>query len=143
MPTYRIVEVDGEEEADTLKELHALTFFKEAVQANYEHGHWWVAYTDEKEPVAFAGIVPSILGFNTGYLKRVGVLPEHRGNGLHRRLTRVREARAKKNGWARVVTDTTDNPNSANNLIKAGYLMFKPKYPWAFENSLYWQKTIQ
>lgn len=143
--TYRIREVDGEDEdiADTLHELHTLCFLGEAPTVKYDHGYWWLAYCDKK-PVAFAGITPSQLGFNTGYLKRVGVLPAHRGRGLHARLTRVRESKAKRLGWSRIVTDTTDNPASANNLFKAGYKMYTPKYGgWAFDRSLYWTKTIQ
>lgn len=143
--SYRIAEVDGgdPENVDVLKELHTLCFFNEAKQPDYENGYWWLAYADNKEPIGFAGMTPSILGFNCGYLKRAGVLPgEHRGKGLQQRLIRVRVAKAKRLGWLRLVTDCTDNPHSANNLYKAGFKMFKPTYPWAFENSLYWTKTI-
>lgn len=139
--SYRIREVDGGENADILADLHTICFQDEAAQADYEVGYWWLAYF-EKEPVAFAGVTPSVLGFNTGYLKRVGVLPEHRGAGLQKRLIRVREAKAKKQGWSRLVTDCTDNPASANSLYKAGYKMFAPTWPWAFPQSLYWQKNL-
>lgn len=139
--SYRIREIDGSDNDDILTELHSLCFGGEAPQAEYDHGHWWLAF-DGKEPVAFAGLTPSQLGFNCGYLKRCGILPEHRGQGLQRRLIRVREARAKKNGWGRIVTDCTDNPHSANNLFKAGYKMFTPKYGWFREATLYWTKTI-
>lgn len=139
--SYKIREVDGGDNADILADLHKTCFEDAADQANYENGFWWLAYY-EKEPIAFAGITPSDLGHNIGYLKRVGVLPEHRGSGLQKRLIRVREAKAKRNGWYRIVTDCTDNPASANSLFKAGYKMFAPTYPWAFENSLYWTKTI-
>jgi GNAT superfamily N-acetyltransferase len=138
---YRISEVDGDENSDVLQELHTICFGLTADQADYGHGHWWLAHYD-KEPVAFAGIVPSALGFNTGYLKRAGVIPEHRGVGLQKRLIRVREARARKNGWSKIVTDCTDNPASANSLYASGFKMFKPRYGWAFDNSLYWYKTI-
>lgn len=139
--SYRIREVDGEENADILTDLHTSCFGESAEQAEYDNGSWWLAYF-EKEPIAFAGLVPSTLGLDTGYLKRVGVLEEHRGQGLQKRLIRVRESRAKRNGWVRLVTDCTDNPASANSLYAAGFKMFKPKYVWAFDNSLYWQKRI-
>lgn len=140
--SYRIREVEAtEENIDTLKALHQLTFFGDAPQPEFENGYWWLAYYD-KEPIGFAGITPSVLGFNCGYLKRSGVLRTHRGQGLQRKLIRVREARAKRNGWTRIITDTTDNPASANNLYAAGYKMFTPKHCWALPTSLYWTKTI-
>jgi GNAT superfamily N-acetyltransferase len=139
--SYKIREIDGGDNADILADIHKTCFKDTAKQVDYEQGYWWLAYND-KEPVAFAGITPSTLGFNTGYLKRVGVLPEHRGQGLQKRLIRVREARAKKQGWSRIVTDCTDNPASANSLYKAGYKMFTPTWPWAFDNSLYWTKNL-
>lgn len=140
--SYTIRQVDGEDNADILAALHQLTFFDSAPQPDYEKGFWWLAHLG-KEAVAFIGILPSILGFNTGYFTRVGVLPSHRGHSLQAKLMRAMEAKAKRQGWQRIVTDTTDNIPSANNIIAAGYRLFRPKYPWSFENSLYWTKTIQ
>ena len=139
---YRIREIDGGDNADILTELHSQCFGSEAPQADYDIGHWWLAYY-EKEPIGFAGLTPSQFTSYCGYLKRAGVLPEHRGHGLQRRLVRVRESRARKNGWSRIVTDCTDNPASANNLFKAGYRMFTPKAPWFRESTLYWIKSIE
>lgn len=140
--SYRIREVDGGEYADVLTELHEACFDGTAAQPDYDAGHWWLAYDERKEAIGFAGITPSSLDEYTGYLKRAGVLEEHRGHGLQKRLIRVREARAKKNGWLRIVTDCTDNPNSANNLYRAGYRMLRPHYGWAFSDTLYWTKTL-
>ena len=139
--TYRIREIDGPKHSDILAKLHQRTFGDSAEQPDVSRGHWWLVYY-EKEPIAFAGLTPSQLGFNCGYLKRVGVLPAHRGNGLQRRLVRVREARARRNGWKRVITDTTENVPSANSLIRAGYRMFRPTHGWAFNDTLYWTKTL-
>lgn len=140
--SYKIREIDGGDNADILADLHNICFYdKEAPQADYEVGYWWLCYF-EKEPMGFAGITPSVLGTTTGYLKRVGVVPEHTGHGLQKRLIRVREAKARKVGWTRIVTDCTDNPASANSLYKAGYKMFTPHCPWAFDNSLYWTKNL-
>jgi GNAT superfamily N-acetyltransferase len=138
--SYTIREVDGVDNDDILTELHG-KFFHESVLVDFGIGYWWLAYY-EKEPIAFAGLSPSQLGFNCGYLKRCGVLPEHQGNGLQRRLIRVRESKAKRLGWARLVTDTTDNPQSSNSLYRAGFKMFAPAWPWAFDNTLYWTKTL-
>jgi GNAT superfamily N-acetyltransferase len=140
---YRIREVDGLDDdiADTLTELHRLTFFSGACIPKFEHGNWWlVSY--ENMPVAFAGVVSSTHASNAGYFCRVGVLRKHVGNGLQVRLMRTMEARARRNGWTRVVSDTTDNLVSANNFIRAGYRLYQPRLPWAFPNTLYWRKFI-
>lgn len=142
---YAAREVDGgdDEIADDLACIHALTFGESAPLPDTSVGHWWLVYfMRDPMPVAFAGLTPSSLGKGVGYFKRAGVLAGHHGRGLQRRLIRVRLNRARLNGWQRVVTDTTDNPRSANNLADAGFRMFAPAHPWAFPQSLYWSKTL-
>jgi GNAT superfamily N-acetyltransferase len=78
----------------------------------------------------------------TGYLIRAGVLRKHRGQGLQRRFVRVREARARKNGWTSMVTDTTGATTSSNNLIRCGYRIFVPKRPWFAPETIYWSKQL-
>jgi hypothetical protein len=140
---YRIREVDGQDDevADTLAELHRLTFFNGAPLPDFGTGQWWLA-RHGSAPVAFAGLVPSTHAGNAGYICRVGVLKKHCGRRLQRRLMRAMEARARHNGWMCVVSDTTDNPASANNFIRAGYRLYLPQYPWAYSNTLYWRKSI-
>ena len=140
---YRIREVDAQDEdiADTLTELHRLTFFDSACIPEFDQGHWWLAFHGNG-PVAFAGVVPSTRACNAGYFCRVGVLRRHRGAALQLRLMRATEARARHNGWGCVVSDTTDNLASANNFIRAGYRLYRPQTPWAWPNSLYWRKCL-
>ena len=141
---YRIRAVDGydDEIADTLAELHRLTFFDAASVPKFDQGYWWLAF-HKLESVAFAGIVPSTHICNAGYFCRVGVLSEHWGHRLQLRLMRVLEARARLNGWRWIVSDTTDNLSSANNFIRAGYHLFEPKDPWGWPQTLYWRKVIK
>jgi hypothetical protein len=143
-PMYRIREVDGHEEeiADTLADLHRLTFFDGASIPEFDQGHWWLAF-HETIPVGFAGVVPSTRAYNAGYFCRVGVLKKHCGNALQLRLMRALESRARHNGWCCIVSDTTDNLASANNFIRAGYRLYQPQYPWAWPNTLYWRKSIR
>jgi GNAT superfamily N-acetyltransferase len=140
---YRIREVDGQDEevAETLAELHRITFFDSARIPEFEYGHWWLAF-HEKLPIAFAGLVPSTHVCNAGYFCRVGVMRRHCGRGLQLRLMRALESRARTNGWNAVVSDTTDNVASANNFIQAGYRMYRPQHPWAWPSTLYWRKCI-
>ena len=140
---FRIREADGSDDdvAEVLTDLHGLTFFDGAPVPKFEQGHWWLAHC-EMRPIAFAGIIPSTHVCNAGYFCRVGVLRKHWGRGLQLRLMRVLEARARRNGWCSVVSDTTANVSSANNFIRAGYQLYQPQIPWAWPSSLYWRKLI-
>jgi hypothetical protein len=140
---YRIREVDGHEDeiAETLADLHRLTFFDGAPIPEFDWGHWWLAY-HEGLPVAFAGVMPSTYVRNAGYFARVGVLEKHCGRRLQLCLMRVLESRARHIGWSSLVSDTTDNLVSANNFIRAGYRLYQPQFPWAYPHTLYWWKSI-
>lgn len=118
---YRIREVDSHDDdvADTLTDLHSLTFFDSASIPDFEDGHWWLAFHDGN-PVESAGVIPSTRVRNAGYFSRVGVLKRHCGRGLQLRFMRAMELRARGNGRNCVVSDTTDNVASANNFIRAG-----------------------
>jgi GNAT superfamily N-acetyltransferase len=106
------------------------------------YGHWWIAY-DGELPVAFAGVCQSYRWADTGYLCRAGVIRSHRGQGIQRRLVRVRELKGKRLGWNWLVTDTAPwNMPSANSLIGCGFRMFRPSRPWGIEGALYWRKRI-
>ena len=107
-----------------------------------DHGQWWVAYTEAEKPVAFGGLVRSMVWTDTGYLCRSGVLDEYTGHGLQKRLIQARIKQAKKLGWNWVITDTTDNPASANSLINSGFKIYTPGNPWSFRNAIYWKYKI-
>ena len=141
---YRIREVEATDEdvADTLTELHRSTFLDSAPVPAFDDGHWWLAFRGNT-PVAFAGVVPSTHVSGAGYFSRVGVLGKHCGHGLQLRLMRAMEARARENGWDSIISDTTDNVRSANNLIRGGYRLFIPAHPWAWANTLYWRKDMK
>jgi GNAT superfamily N-acetyltransferase len=140
---YRIREVDGYDEdvAETLGELHRLTFFQSASVPAFDWGHWWLAYA-QRSPVGFAGLVPTTDLKNAGYFCRVGVLREHCGRSLQLRFMRALELRARSHGWDYIVSDTTDNLPSANNFIRAGYHLHRPDNPWGWPNTLYWRKLL-
>ena len=144
--TYSIKAVDvlnNEEAAHDIKELHKLTFADTAPLPDLENApiQWWLVYADNVA-VSFAGMQRAVRHFNAGYLVRSGVIHDHRGNGLQRRLLRVRETAARKRGWETLVTDTTGSVASSNNLIAAGYRIYEPEWPWAFTNTIYWRKKL-
>lgn len=144
---YRVREVDASDEeiSDIIHDFNNTAHPKFPVLKEEElegpNCYWWLAYLGN-EPVAFAGVVPSRLYPNAGYLKRSGVLPAHRGHGLQLRFFRAREAKARKIGWTALVSETVlENIHSANNFIRAGYRMFEPKERWA-RDSIYWRKVL-
>lgn len=101
-------------------------------------GAWWYAEVNG-ELAGYAGVVPSKQWADCGYMNRAGVLPEHRGKGLQKRLIRTRQAYARRVGWRWLVTDTRDNPASSNSLIACGFRLYTPSSPWALKDSLYWR----
>lgn len=106
-----------------------------------ESGWWHIAYAG-KQPVGFSGMVPSVRWTDCVYLCRAGVLDEYQGQGLQKRLIRVRLKTAKKLGYKWAVTDTYENPASANSLIAVGFKTFKPTFPWAGEGAIHWRKAL-
>ena len=106
-------------------------------------GHWYVVYTQDNEAVGFGGVVPSSRWADTMYLCRAGITRAHQGQGLQKRLIRERIKVAKALGMNWVITDTNENPASANNLIAMGFKMFEPSEPWGFKTALYWKYRIK
>jgi GNAT superfamily N-acetyltransferase len=106
-----------------------------------EKGAVWIGY-DGKQPAAFCMIEQSKQWGDTAYLSRSGVLPFWRGRGLQKRMLTIREMWARRRGYVWLISDTTENPASANSLAKRGYQMFQPSNPWANEVSIYWRKKL-
>jgi hypothetical protein len=105
------------------------------------NGWWWVAYLKD-EACAFACLMPSASWEDTVYLARAGVIMHHEGNGLQKKLIRARCKFARQLGKVWAVSDTTDNPASANSLIAEGFRMFEPSKPWGAERTIYWRKSL-
>jgi hypothetical protein len=111
------------------------------VPEDTSNGFWWIAY-DVELPVGFASVRRSTSFTQTGYLSRAGVIYSHRGQGLQSRFIRVRQAKAVSLGWTHLITDTLNNPASANSLIRCGFKSYLPRKPWAADGAAYWIKRI-
>jgi GNAT superfamily N-acetyltransferase len=135
----RAVDATDLEIAEEIQEMHRVCFGYAADLTDF--GFWWIGY-DKDEPVCFAGLWKSQQYENAGYLCRAGVMPPYRGLGLQRRLLTVRERKARALGWSQLVTDTTDNPPSANNVIRAGFVTFLPVNRWGPSGAVYWTKSL-
>lgn len=139
---YKIVRVNLDD-ADTcakIKALHKRCFPSDEV-LEPDSGYWWVV-KNKTDIVGFCAMRRSTRWADTGYLWRAAVHPAHRGRGLQRRMILVRERMARRLGWNYLISDTNQNPQSANNLIKAGYRMYDPSWPYAFETTCYWKKAL-
>ena len=112
------------------------------VPMDVDRGHWWLAYTEDDKPVAFAGLVRSAQWIDAGYMCRSGVLPKYQGHGLQKRLIHARIKKARTLNWKWLLTDTTDNPASSNSLMALGFRLYIPSIPWGLKNSLYWRLDV-
>jgi RimJ/RimL family protein N-acetyltransferase len=105
---------------------------------------WWVVWCGE-QPVGYAGLRPCMADVNRGigFFNRAGVVAEHRGNGLQKRLIRAREAGARALGLREVVTYVASwNCASINSLIACGYKTYSPAVKWA-GRSVYLFKSLK
>lgn len=105
-------------------------------------GSWFVAFSPKDGPVGFAGMVPSAQFSDCVYLCRAGVKEAHRGHGLQKKLIYIRLKRARIMGMNWAVTDTYDNPASANSLISTGFRVYDPSKPWGMDGATYWRKKL-
>jgi len=106
-------------------------------------GFWWTVTSSSGDPVAFAGLVYSSRWSDCGYLCRSGVVPSSRGQGIQKKLIRVRIRQAKAVGMNWLVTDTYHNPASSNSLISCGFKLFDPSVPWGAKGTLYWRLKLE
>lgn len=105
---------------------------------------WWLAVDSGGDSAGFCGVRPDHEG-GWGYLIRAGVCPDARGQGLQRRMIRTRLTWLRRHSKIkRAITDTIpENIASSNNLIKCGFLLYHPAYPWVgTEGVLYWMRKI-
>jgi GNAT superfamily N-acetyltransferase len=134
------VDIRKESIQDKLSALQKICLpYDQPIDTNF--GSWWIASEGGRD-IGFAGLVRSVSWTDCGYLCRAGVVPVARGQGLQKQFIRVRIRQAKALGWRWVVTDTTDNPASANSLIATGFKLFQPTKPWGFKNTLYWRRKL-
>lgn len=105
---------------------------------------WWLGRGQDGTPVAFAGArVLTHPNRGLGFLSLAGVLPSARGQGMQRRLIRVRIAWARALGLSGLVTYTSpDNVISANNLISCGFRLYRPQEPWGLASGIYLARRL-
>ena len=148
---FVVREVDGKAERALLFRLQREALpFDAPISSNT--GWWWIAYEGDK-PVAFASMDESVRWSDCVYLSRCGVLqaesasasnaPEAaRGHGLQTRLIRARLRKARSLGMCWAITDTYENPESGNSLIRCGFRLYQPTRPWGADGVNYWRRGL-
>lgn len=108
---------------------------------SFTNGWWWLVY-DGHKVIAFAGL-NGVKSWNEAlYLSRCGVDKAYRGQGLQKRLIKIRERKARKLGIKHLITSTYYRLISANNLINCGFRLYQPENEWLAKGSLYWKKDL-
>ena len=92
---------------------------------------WWLVKVGDF-PIGYAGLKPLPYEKDVGFLCRAGILSNYRGQGLQRKLIKLRIKEAQKLGLKQLVTyTTTDNYASITNLLNQGFRFYSPENPWA------------
>ena len=105
-------------------------------------GYWWIVYTEHNKAIGFAGMKQSNQFADCVFFHRAGIDWLHQGNGLQKRLIKARIHKAKQMGFNWAVSDTTNNPASANSLIHCGFKMYEPSKPWGWTHTCYWRLKL-
>lgn len=118
--------------------------FPDDYRVNLADALWWIVWKG-REAVGYAGLRPCKNPCNNGvgFLNRVGIVPDHRGNGLQKRLIRVREAAARRIGLTELVTYCVPwNSASINSLVACGYRFYRPHTKYGGAGAIYLRKRI-
>lgn len=103
----------------------------------------WLVSDGDQRAVAYAVLSQFHDLSGVGYLSRAAVMPKHRGNGLQAWLIDARERKARERGYNVLLSNcNVENASSANNLIEAGFEMFRPVELWDGAAGLYFRKVL-
>ncbi len=142
---YTVQAARTDKQLEAIADLHMELFNGGARSVpDLQSGHWWLVH-HAGQSVAFAGLDSVTSGGrdHAAYLCRSGVLWDHQGNGLQKRLIRLRMTKARQLGWEWIISDTlANNYASANSLISCGFKLFKPPRKWGERGSLYWRRPL-
>ena len=122
--------------------IHELTDMTTEVWDEREGSVHWVAWDETDEPAGFCSA--NMIAEGMCYFTNAGVLEEHRGSGLQKRLIKVRLQWAKKNGAVDVVTYTMlHNYPSIINLLKCGFRFYRPEREWVGPEVHYFIRSFE
>lgn len=126
------------EDMDELKRLDSVCF-PNCGDEFTPNRKWWIV-RNGKKIVAYAG---AAYADGVCIFVRAWVGARYRKQGIHHKLIAARMRHAKRLECYRAVTYTVkDNTQSANNLVRRGFLLYTPSYVWAGREQLYFFKDI-
>lgn len=138
MSEFKIRQVKNEAEVARL----FLDLFPDDDLELYKKEKHWLVYQG-KRPVGFCSVMPGYLESDTVFLSKAGLLGCARGQGLHKRMIRVRLNWCKKNGYKFAVTYVhRHNGKSAYNLCACGFKVYTPASEWAGKEFIYFLKVL-
>jgi predicted GNAT family acetyltransferase len=95
-----------------------------------ERSRAWIVKNSKGEPSGFCTM--RMLDDKIAFMDRGGILDEHRGKGIHKKLIKVRERYARSQGYKTVITYVmADNYASLFTLVRQDYKMYTPDYAYA------------
>jgi len=135
---------------DIIQSLSTLLFGSDTSPETPDMGNeYWVLWDDEGEPAGFCTVRPLLrTSFepnweSTVILNQAGILPHARGRGLQRRMVRQRLQWARANEFTRAVSYVDlDRIASQRNLVRSGFLPYRPEYLWAGDDVVYFERLI-
>jgi GNAT superfamily N-acetyltransferase len=108
--------------------LNNLIFPCDPLEIDEKSRAWLVSHKDK--PAGFCTM--RMLDDGIAFMDRGGILDEHRGNGIHKRLIKVRERYARSQQCNCIITYVmADNYASLFTLIRHDYKMYEPDYAYA------------
>ena len=135
---YRTVLAHGPHQREEVRRLDRILFSTDDALDTSRGEHWlvWSAGV----PVAFSSVKVLSNDPGTVWRLRSGVLKEHRGHGLQRRLIRASQLWTGDIGMKCLIGNTAAwNHYSAVNFFRCGFQMFDPHVRWMAGNTIYWR----
>lgn len=141
--TYRVRMVDAAVEHEVISDLcRVISPTDDTFRADTTKGDWWLVYAGDVA-VGFAGLRDAATEPAAAFLCLAGVVREHRGAGLQRRLIEARVRRARALGKRAALSWVADwNVRSANNLIRAGFRLYWPAQRFTDNETVYFRKDF-
>lgn len=104
----------------------------------------FVGAWDGPHLVGYGGVRTAIRPWpGIAFMSRSGVVEGYRGQGLQKRMIRMRVRMAKRAGCCAVITYTTcDNAPSANSLISCGFKIYAPTTAYVGQGFIYWRLRL-
>ena len=124
-----------------IKRLHKRFFPRDILPKIDDNNTYWFFLVNNK--VSGFCILRIIEPKSIAFLCRSGVEKRYSGYGVQKRMIRIREIYARRQGIKRMITYTSpDNYRSISNLIKSDYQLYRPDWQYAGPEELYFLKDL-